>query len=72
MMRITIELDEGQLRSVLKATGKTKMSPAVSAALDEYLAMKRREAFVTMVMDGKTDYQASNEELEALTDSDQP
>jgi Arc/MetJ family transcription regulator len=41
-MRITIELDESQLKSVLRATGKTKMSPAVSAALDEYLAMKRR------------------------------
>jgi Arc/MetJ family transcription regulator len=64
MMRITIELDENQLKSVLRATGKTKMSPAVSAALDEYLTMKRREEFVSLVMSGKTDYQASNEELE--------
>jgi len=66
-MRITIKLDENQLKSVLRATGKTKMSPAVSAALDEYLAMKRREEFVSLVMSGKTDYQASNEELEVLT-----
>jgi Arc/MetJ family transcription regulator len=64
MMRITIELDENQLKSVLRATGKTKMSPTVSAALDEYLAMKRREEFVSLVRSGKTDYQASNEELE--------
>jgi hypothetical protein len=63
-MRITIELDESQLKSVLRATGKAKMSPAVSAALDEYLAMKHREEFVSLVMSGKTDYQASNEELE--------
>lgn len=68
MMRITIELDENQLRSVLKATGKTKMSPAVAAALDEYLMMKRREEFVSLVMSGKTDYQASNEELESMSD----
>jgi Arc/MetJ family transcription regulator len=67
MMRITIELDEAQLQSVLKATGQKKMSPAVSAALDEYLIMKRREKLVSLVMDGKTDYQTSNEELEALT-----
>jgi hypothetical protein len=40
------------------------MSPAVSAALDEYLEMKRREEFVTLVMSGKTDDQASNEDLE--------
>lgn len=71
MMRITIELDESQLKSVLRATGKTKMSPAVSAALDEYLAMKRREEFVSLVMSGKTDYQASNEELESLTDPEE-
>lgn len=70
-MRITIELDENQLKSVLRATGKTKMSPAVSAALDEYLAMKRREEFVSLVMSGKTDYQASNESLERLTDPEE-
>jgi Arc/MetJ family transcription regulator len=70
-MRITIELDESQLKSVLRATGKTKMSPAVSAALDEYLAMKRREEFVSLVMSGKTDYQASNESLETLADPEE-
>jgi Arc/MetJ family transcription regulator len=66
-MRITIELDEAQLQSIQKATGQKKMSPAVSAALDEYLAMKRREEFVSLVMSGKTDYQASNKDLEVLT-----
>lgn len=70
-MRITIELDENQLKSVMRATGKTKMSPAVSAALDEYLAMKRREEFVSLVMSGKTDYQASNEDLESMTDPEE-
>jgi Arc/MetJ family transcription regulator len=70
-MRITIELDENQLKSVLRATGKTKMSPAVSAALNEYLAMKRREEFVSLVMSGKTDYQASNEALETLADPEE-
>ena len=65
-MRITIELDEAQLQSIQKATGQKKMSPAVSAALDEYLAMKRREEFVSLVMSGKTDYQASNKDLEVL------
>jgi hypothetical protein len=70
-MRITIELDESQLKSVLRATGKTKMSPAVAAALDEYLMMKRRDEFVSLVMSGKTDYQASNEQLESLTDPEE-
>lgn len=70
-MRITIELDEKQLKSVLRATGKTKMSPAVAAALEEYLVMKRREEFVSMVMSGKTDYQASNGSLETLGDPEE-
>jgi Arc/MetJ family transcription regulator len=71
MMRITIELDENQLQSVLKATGQKKMSPAVSAALDEYLTMKRREEFVSLVMSGKTDYQASNDSLETMADPEE-
>jgi|GEM_PF-5595206 len=33
--------------------------------------MKRREEFVSMVMSGKTDYQASNEALERLTDPEE-
>lgn len=65
-MRITIELDENQLKSVLRATGKTKISPAVSAALDEYLTMKRREEFDSLVLSGKTDYQAPNEALDSI------
>jgi hypothetical protein len=65
-MRITIEIEEKKLRSILKYTGQRKKSPAVATALDEYLDQKKRQAFVAKVMEGGTDYRASNDEVETL------
>lgn len=66
-MRITIEIEENKLDEVLTATGERKKSPAVAVALDEFLENRRRLAFLDRVMAGKTDYQATNEELEVLS-----
>jgi len=65
-MRVTLEIDEEKMRSILSLTRQNKKSPALAEALDEYLAFKRRQAFVSRAMAGKTDYQASNDELENL------
>ncbi len=65
-MRITIDIEEKKLDEVLVATGQRKKSPAVVVALDEFLENRRRQAFLDKVMAGKTDYQATNQEVETL------
>ncbi len=69
-MRITIEIDEKTLESVQLLTKQTKKSPAVAEALDEYIRLKKAREFLTKVMEGKTDYTMSNEEIEALSNFD--
>ena len=65
-MRITLDIDDNKMASILKLTRQKKKSPALALALDEFLAYKRRQAFVARVMAGETDYQASNDEIEIL------
>ena len=65
-MRVTVEIDEKKLASILKWTHQPKKSPAVSQALEEYLVQKERQAFLDRVMSGQTDYAATNDEVEIL------
>lgn len=65
-MRVTLEIDDKKMKAILKLTRQQKKSPALALALDDYLAFKRRQAFVNRVMAGETDYQATNEEIEIL------
>ena len=69
-MRITIEIDEKTLESVQHLTKQSKKSPAVANALDEYIRLKTAREFLTKVMEGKTDYSMSNDEIETLTNFD--
>jgi Arc/MetJ family transcription regulator len=64
-MRITIDIDAKDLSRIQKMTGEKKKSPAVTRALTDYLNSRRREEFIKRVLAGKTDFSASNEELEA-------
>ena len=63
-MRITVELDEKMLDRICDTTGEHKKSPAVRAALEDYLRMRKKRDLITRVMEGRTDYSTSNEELE--------
>ena len=65
-MRVTLEIEESKLGAIQRLTRQDKKSPALAMALDEYLDFKRRQEFVTRVMAGETDYQASNDEIESL------
>ena len=69
-MRVTLEIDENKMKSILSLTRQQKKSPALAEALDEYLVFKRRQSFVSRVMAGETDYQASNDEVEKLAHSE--
>ena len=71
-MRITVDIEQHKLRSILKLTRQTKKSPAVAQALDEFIEQRQRQAFLAKVMAGQTDYRASNDELESLTDLSKP
>ena len=64
-MRITVDIDETDLASVLKSTGLRKRSPAVRQAVADYVIDLERKRFLRRVMEGKSDYSLSNEELES-------
>lgn len=71
-MRITVEIEDSKVRAIQKMTNQPKKSPALVAALDEFIAFKRRQAFLAKVMAGETDYAASNEQVEAMARLEQP
>ena len=64
-MRITVDIDESQLRTIQQATGQRKKSPAIRQALDEFVAERKRKQFLLKVMEGRVDYGLTNDELEA-------
>ena len=65
-MRITIEIDEQQLAAIQQITGLTKKSPAVRRVIEDHLAGQARKRFLERVLEGKTDYSLTNDELEGL------
>ena len=64
-MRITVDLDATDLASVQRATGIRKRSPAVRQAIADYVRDLEKKRFLQRVMEGKSDYTLSNEELES-------
>jgi Arc/MetJ family transcription regulator len=64
-MRITVDIDDTTLSSVRKATGLTKKSPAIRQALKDYLRERKKRVLLQKIVNGETDYAATNEELEA-------
>lgn len=66
-MRITLEIDEDTLAEVLRLTGESKKSPALAAAIGEYVDMHRRRRLVERALRGETGYSATNEVVEGLS-----
>ncbi len=64
-MRITVNIDDRTMRSIQHLTGVSKKSPAVCQALHDYLRNVRKRRLIQCVMEGKSDYSTTNEELEA-------
>lgn len=65
-MRITLDIDNKKMELILQLTRQKKKSTAIALALDEFLAYRHRQTFVSRVMAGETDYHASNDEIEIL------
>lgn len=64
-MRITVDIDAGHLAQIRKATGLRKHSPAVRRVVEDYLQYLDRKRFLQRVMEGKSEYLLTNDELEA-------
>lgn len=64
-MRVTVQIDESRLKKIQELTKQKKVSPAISAALDDYIKKEEKRAFIKSVLDGETDYDLTNEEIEA-------
>lgn len=71
-MRITVEIKDSKIEAIQKWTKERKKSPALALALDEFIEQRQRQEFLAKVMAGKSDYRASNDELESFTDLSKP
>jgi Arc/MetJ family transcription regulator len=63
-MRITVEIDEGVLDELVKLTGESKKSPAVSKAVVEFVKRKKAREFGKMLREGAFDFTVTNDEVE--------
>ncbi len=63
-MRITLNIDDKQLKEVQASTGLHKKSPAIERAVELYIRDVRKKKILQKVMEGKCDYSLTNEELE--------
>lgn len=65
-MRITVDIDDNTLKSVIKETGIKKKSPALQKAVKEYCLSAKKRRFISYVLEGNSDYSSTNEELEKV------
>lgn len=63
-MRITVDIDEGVLDELVKITGETKKSPAVSKAVVEFVRRKKAREFGRMLREGAFDFPVTNDDVE--------
>jgi hypothetical protein len=62
---MTVEIDDKTLDELTKVTGIKKNSPAVAFAVRDFINRKKTKDFGKMLREGKFDYPATNEEIEA-------
>ncbi len=62
-MRITVDIDDGVLRDLMKITGDKNKSPAVARAVTEFVRRKQAREFGRLIREGAFDYPAPAAEL---------
>lgn len=65
-MRITVDIPEEILDELAKTTGESKMSPAVSKAVTEFVKRAKAKEFAKALREGEFDYPMTNDEIEKL------
>ncbi len=63
-MRVTIDIPEEVLAEAVKYTGRTKKSPAITAAVSEYVRMRKLREFADKLGTGEIGFSMTNEEIE--------
>jgi Arc/MetJ family transcription regulator len=63
-MRITVDINDELLDELSKITGIAKKSPAVAAAVNEYVRREKAREFGKLLREGAFDYPATNDEIE--------
>lgn len=64
-MRITVDIDADTLAAIQKETG-LKKSPAMRKVAVDYVKDLQKKRFLRKVLEGRTDYGMTNEQLEDL------
>lgn len=64
-MRITIDIDDANLKELMDLTGEKKKGPAVVKAALEFVRREKIRNFTQRVMAGDYDYPLTNDDLEA-------
>ncbi|MBA4148191.1 MAG: DUF2191 domain-containing protein [Verrucomicrobia bacterium] len=65
-MRISVDIPEEILTELTKMMGETKMSPAVSKAVIEFVKRQKAKEFGRLMREGAFDFPMTNDELEKL------
>ena len=65
-MRITVDIDEHDLQRIQAVTGIKKRSPAVRRVVADYVKEMEKKQFLRKVMEKRTDYPLTNDQLEKL------
>ena len=54
-MRVSVEIKDSVLEDVMKLTGKTGKSPALSKAVEEFVRRRKAAQFGTLIREGAFD-----------------
>ena len=65
-MRITVDISESVLESVVEITGEKRKSPALALALEEFVKRAKAREFGKRIREGAFDYPLDKEELAGL------
>lgn len=66
-MKLTVDLEESTIESLMRMTGIDKKGPAVAKAATEFLKREMAREFANKVMQGEfEDYPLTNDELEGI------
>lgn len=67
-MRITISIDDKDLKEVMRLTKARSKSAAVNTAVSRFLRMQKLDHIQRMVREGKVNYTTTNDQIEAMWD----
>lgn len=55
-MRVSVDIDQSMLESVMELTGEKNKSPAIAKAVAEYVYRQKSREFGRMIREGAFDY----------------